>query len=506
MTVQRNNSMIDNLAFDIGKKEWDDKYQGPWVSKTDVVQYKRCPYRVSLNFQEGIPYGDFLKPELRRFFFAAGIELETKVVEETIEDEKPRPASSIKDIRSQDRLITIPGPIRNHDLGIEGWPDMLMVENGRLLPVEIKNHSYVKPLDKIELALYWRLLEPIQQGPRDLDRKGYVVLSSGECQEVPLVNHNFEELNQLISEVRGTKLEGAQPKLVEECDHCVFKDEHLPLIYKAGDVSLVFDIGLKRRKYLEELGITTVAQLAETDLNTLLIKWQQSGYTAIGSNQLRGMQAHAKALLTDEPQIVGQNLVPELGKALLLDLEYFPGGQIFVVGVLVVEDGKEVAFHQKFAKNSRDEVALMTSLTDILESFANHSVVTWNGSGADMPALSRAWSRLGLHKEVLRTIRQRHVDLYYIVRENFRLPTLGLGLKDVAAYFGFKRTHADISSFLIPMKYDEFIATNDSALKQEILDHNDDDVRSLLFAWSGLRRLSVNHTRYFKNSCPPTEI
>ena len=480
--------MIDDLVLDIGRQEWNTENQGPWASKTDVIQYKKCRYKVSLNHQERIPYQEFLKPELRNFFFAGGIEFETKIVEGAIDKEELRSAASIKDIPSQDGLVRILSPIRNHELGIVGMPDMLSVENGRLVPVEIKNHSYVTRLDKIELAFYWRLLEPIQKGRRGRDRKGYVVLNSGERREVPLNNEDVDELNQLISEVRRTKLKGAQPRLVKECDLCVFRDEHLPLIYGAGDVSLVYDVGPARHDRLEELGITTISQLAEADTDKLLARWRQSRKGAASSDQIQNMQAHAKALLTNEPQIVGRNPMPELGKAILLDLEYLPD-RIFVVGALVVEDGKEIALHQEFADISKDERALLTSLTDLLKSCTTHKIVTYGGSAADMPALEKAWSRLRLPEDGLGDMCQRHIDLYYTVRDNFRLPTSSLGLKDVASHFGFERAHDNVSSFFIPMKYNEFLATNNQILKQEILDHNADDVRSLLHTWSRLRDL-----------------
>ena len=484
--------MIDNLTFDIGKRTWDIDGNGPWVSKTDVTQYKRCPYRVSLNYQEGIPYGDFLKPEMRQFFFASGIEFETEVVEEAIEEKELRLATSIKDIPSQDGLVEVRSLIRNHELGIAGLLDLLIVENGRLMPVEIKNHSYVTRLDKIELAFYWRLLEPIQKGRRGRGRKGYVILNSGEWMEVLLNDNDVEELNQLISQVRRTKLEGTQPRLVQECNHCVFKDQHLPLIRKHGDVSLVWGVGWERRGHLEELGIKTVEQLAEADTDTLLNQWRRSGRRAPGSTELRNMQAHAKAILTQEPQVVGHNLVPELGKALILDLEYFTGSTIFVTGILVVEDGKEVAIHQEFADSLDDEKARLTSFADLLESFATYSIVTWHGLGADMPVLEKAWSRLRLSEEVLEDIELRHIDLYDIVKKNFRFPIESLGLKEVASYYGFERAHSEMDSSMVPIKYLDYLDTSEPTLKQEVLDHNADDLRSLLLTWIRLRDLSVS--------------
>ena len=66
---------------------------------------------------------------------------------------------------------------------------------------------------------------------------------------------------------------------------------------------------------------------------------------------------------------------------------------------------------------------------------------------------------------------------------------LGFGLKDISAYFGFIRTDPEMSSFEVPRKYDEYLNNREEALKQQILDHNADDLRSLLFVWQGLRRV-----------------
>ncbi len=476
--------------MDIGSQEWDTGRDGPWVSKTDVVQYTRCPYKVFLSHQESIPYEDFLKPELRNFLFSGGIELETEIVEQALSEEGLTIAESVEDTHSQDGLVRVLSPVRNHELGIVGMPDMLVVEDGAVVPIEVKNHSQVKPTDWIELAFYWRLLEPVQKG-RVGQPKGYVTLSNRHRIPLGLYDGHFVEVDQLIHQVRRTKLDGAHPKLVEECDYCVFRDDHLPLIHRAQDVSLVSQVGPRRRGFLGELGVDTISQLAEADSEELHGKWLENGRPDPGLTQLREMQAHAKALLTNESQIVGRGPVPELGNALLLDLEYFPD-LIFVAGVLVIENGKEIALHQEFADSSQDEKAILLSLTDLLKSFASYHIVTWNGIGADIPTLSKAWSRLQLPRSDLKDMRQRHVDLFHIVRQNIRLPITSLGLKEVADYFGFERVHADASSLLIPFKYSEFLATGTSTLKQEILDHNADDLHSLLLAWSRLRDLYVS--------------
>ena len=476
--------------MDIGSQEWDIGRDGPWVSKTDVVQYTRCPYKVFLSHQESIPYEDFLKPELRNFLFSGGIELETEIVEQALSEEGLTIAESVEDTHSQDGLVRALSPVRNHELGIAGMPDMLVVEDGAVVPIEVKNHSQVKPTDWIELAFYWRLLEPVQKG-RVGQPKGYVTLSNRHRIPLGLYDGHFVEVDQLIHQVRRTKLDGAHPKLVEECDYCVFRDDHLPLIHRAQDVSLVSQVGPRRRGFLGELGVDTISQLAEADSEELHGKWQENGRPDPGLTQLREMQAHARALLTNKPQIIGSGAVPELGNSLLLDLEYFHD-LVFVAGVLVVESGKEFALYQEVADSPQDERGTLTSLRELFESFRTYRIVTWNGKGADMPILAKAWSRLGLSQGDLEDMRQRHVDLFHIASRVLRLPIASLGLKEVATYFGYERTDPDADSLLIPSKYLEFLETGDSTLKQEILDHNADDLRSLLLVWNSLRNLYVN--------------
>ena len=458
--------MIDNLVLDIGKQEWNVKEDGPWVRKIDVTQFERCRYKVYVNHHEGMRYEDFLTPDARNFFIDSGIQFEAEVVEEALEQGELRVDSSIEDARKQEGLVTVPLTIRNHDLGIVGRLDMMMVEGKRLIPVEAKNHTRFTSLDETELAFYWRLLEPIQWGRRDRNRKGYVKLNSGDMEEVALTKDDFIHLNDMIERVRTAKRWEPRLRPVRECDYCVFKDAHLPQIYKARDVKLISGVGPARRRHLEQLGINTVEQLAEADTSELSDKLSQVSRRVPNTVELRRMQAHAKVFVTNQPQVIGRRPIPELSKALLLDLEYFPEHprQVFVAGVLVVEAGDEADIHIEFADSADDEGVVLTSLTALLENFPKHSVITWNGSMADIPALRDAWSRLGLSKGSFRDIEERHIDLLPIARSNIRLPIRGFGLKNVSSYFGFERAHPDIHSMFIPMKYVEYLRTNQQGL------------------------------------------
>ena len=370
---------------------------------------------------------------------------------------------------------------------------LIAVENGRLIPVEIKSHRQVEDSDRLELAFYWRLLEPIQKDRRKF-RKGYVWLNTGKVEEVPLDKFLFERLDNLIIRVRETKVEGAQPQKVPECDYCVFKEEHLKIIRGSEDLSLIYDIGLPRRERLHELGVINISGLAALDLTDLHQEWRKIDRYAPSIGQLQKMQAHANAWLEDVFQIVGNEPIPDNRQAIVLDLEYetWSRRQIFVVGALIVEEGKETTLYQEFAENIDDERRILSAFAELLSRLEGYKVVTWNGTAADLIEIESAWQRLGLPQNALDKFREKHVDLLYVTRSNFRFPTTSFGLKEIAAYFRYIRTHPELGSFEIPWKYSQYLSNRDVTLKQEILEHNADDLRALLLVWNQLRELSTN--------------
>ena len=165
--------MAEPSVINIGGGRWEPALHGPWVSKTDVIQLGRCPYRVFLTHKHTVPYGQFMEPVFRERLLARGISAEAEVIIR----EEVREEVSAEAARSEEGIVRIPALFRNHDLGIIGVLDMVIVKNGRLIPVEVKSRRQLQQSDELELAFYWRLLEPIQKGRRDRNREGYVWLS-----------------------------------------------------------------------------------------------------------------------------------------------------------------------------------------------------------------------------------------------------------------------------------------------------------------------------------------
>src|SRR5262249_40403327 len=125
------------------------------------------------------------------------------------------------------------------------------------------------------------------------------------------------------------------------------------------------------------------------------------------------------------------------GRFLALDLEYEPGGLIWLVGVcLVGPDNWE--YFALWADTPAQETSNLRYLAEIATSNPFLPVVTWNGNGADMLQLRTAAQRLGLGQG-LQTIESRHLDLFHHVRRAVRFPIPQLAMNQVARYFAIPK-------------------------------------------------------------------
>ncbi|PKB67781.1 MAG: hypothetical protein BZY81_03890 [SAR202 cluster bacterium Io17-Chloro-G4] len=473
-------------VLDIGEGQWKEAPYQSWVSNTDVIEHLRCPYKVYMSHAQGMPYSQFLTAA-RRVLVKAGIEFEEGIVsaigiQKSVDIEREREA---------DLLVRPAELIRNHDLGIQGRLDGLATENAVLVPIEIKSHRRVLRSDRVELAFYWRLLEPLREG--NPDSKGYIVLNDGARIELDLRRRDFNRLDQAVTEVRRIREEGSALAVVPACKSCVFADEHLGMVRKAGDLSLVRDIGPPRRNWLLQSGVDNVGDFAESDINQLWHDWSQSDRYAPTQRLLREMQAHARALVSGDVQFIGDGAFPFLDTGILLDLEYVSGQCVFVVGAAVFRANEEPKMYQWFAKRIRDEGHILESLSQMLAEFPDYWIVTWNGKSADFPQLRRGWVRNRLSEALLADFERRHIDAYEVAYKNVRFPVPGFELSNISDYFGHRRKHRDLSRQDMPLLYVEYLRTRTASEKQslqgKILSHNEDDLIGLLQVWRGLQQI-----------------
>lgn len=469
--------------IEIGSRPWQPDRKGPWVSKTDVLQFLQCPYRVFLHHQNGTPYEEFLGPELRQQLFEPGIAWEETVLAQ----QKALEIDSLDQARQMEGSLILPPLIRNHDLGLVGRPDLLYIEKGMPVPVEIKRRHQLEPeRDRLELAFYWLLLGLESERSVGGRRWGYMWLGTGERTRLWLRRDDLQRVKELVRSVREVVRQQPSLSYQQACVTCKLRQQHLPIIWAQKGVSMIWGVGPIRSSQLRELGVHTVSDLAAADSMALHQRWRRLAKYAPGLEELKRMQAHARALLTGEVQRVGDALPPPK-EALLLDLEYDSQRpqSVFVAGLLLVQEGGEAGLHQGFAETEAEEEKVLASLARWLERYPNYPVVTWNGSAADLPTLASACSRWGLTR-IMKNLQERHQDLYLQTLRSIRLPVLSYGLKEVAAWLGEGRPQDDVSAWEIPDLWRQYLRKKDPDLKRRILEHNAADLRSLLTVWHSL--------------------
>jgi len=461
--------------IDLGTGRW----HGRWISKQDLVEYLRCKYRVFVSFSTGSRIADMKESALLRLLLEKGLEFESEVVED-IDPKEVHSKEAIEPLAKRSLIIRSPGVLRNHELGIQGIPDLIDTGKGHLLPIEIKNHKGVTTTDELELAFYWLLLAPLRR--KRVKPRGYVVLNTGEAVEVALTEDHFEEVKCNLAWIRELVKTGAQPSLSSECKYCQLSTDCRQEVVKSGGLSTIYNIGSAREKQLKDIGIDNISKLMRADEEAVNAKLlSRFGHTP-GTNEIFRMKCHAFSIKSGKSFFFGdeQELLPVASSdALVIDLEYDPEGLIWLVGV-AVRKGNRITYKQFFAeRSSRDEErSLLASLIDLTKKNRSLQFITYSGTSADMPQLRKAWLRQSLPEGDLAHIEERHTDVYQLLQSSFRFPMKSMGLGDMEEYLGIQR-QSPISDGLEALAlYYRYVRTREGELKRQLLEYNREDLES----------------------------
>ncbi len=457
-----------------------------WVSKTDIIELLRCEYRVFIAHKLGQQPAEFIDSEFIKSIMERGSTFEDNVVSELPFKE----VGSIHEVIDEQVLFRSTEMVENRNLGIRGIIDLINTEHGKLYPIEIKSHKYLEESDRLELAFYWELLQPLRKG--NPIPKGYVWLNTGEIVEVIISEDDFVQLDSLIQRVRLVKALGTEPIIGVECKVCTLKDACLSDVYKRGGVSLIHGIADFRQKQLYELGIKDIHTLARADAGNLYDEWKSFPF-APGASEIQKMIVHAKSWIELRPIYFGKQNFPIDNEFIIIDLEYDPVSLIWLVGMLIV-NSEDVECHQFFADSANQEKVILTKMLVILEKYSNLTILTWYGLGADLPQLEKAWRKHALPSQSLHKFEEKHFDLYQFTLNNCRFPLKSFGLKEIGRHLGFTRKHDDIDGLVALSMYNQYLALpkkNEKErleIKNKLLEYNKEDLEATLHV---LRQLKV---------------
>lgn len=479
----------DFQVMDIGKARWRAGPFRAWVSKTEVTQFLRCKYRVFVAHKYNKSFEEFVDSRMIRFLMEQGSRFEDSIVSQMPFEE----VESMETVLDQRVILRSPQLIQNNELGIRGIVDLIATERGELCPIEVKFHKTVQESDRLELAFYWKLLEPLRKGePRP---KGYVWLNTGEVVEVELKKSHFATLDGIISEIRFVKQGVTEPAICSECGYCNLREECLSLICEKGGLSIIHGIAGTRQEELGALGIKDIRALAKADVADLHWAWRELTRYAPGLDEIGRMQIHARSWEQRRPIYFGSAGVPVGNEVLVLDLEYDNFVCIWLVGLLA-SDTQATECYQFFADERVQEKQILLKLTELLEKYPTYQILTWDGLRADIPQLEAAWHKHGLPYEELQGLKQRHLDLYQFFLRNYRFPLWSFGLKEVDKYLGFVRKYEDMNGLEAQYLYHQYLSIPKHnsrervVIKQKLLEYNKEDLEATLYVVGQLQSLA----------------
>jgi predicted RecB family nuclease len=468
---------VASKYIDLGTGKWRRR----WISKQDLVEYLRCKYRVFLSFSTGIPIPVMKETALLQLMIEKGLEFESGVVKD-IQPREVHTREAIEPLEKEAVVVQIPEIFRNHELGIQGIPDLINTEKGKFIPIEIKNHKEVTDTDELELAFYWLLLDPLRK--KRTRPKGYIALNTGEVAEVKLTKEHLWDIEFYLDDLRKLSKTEVKPVLSSECKQCKLSRDCRDEVARSGGLSIIYNISYARERQFQDIGIDNISKLMqanEEEVNSKLIA--RFGNTP-GVDEIRRMKCHASSISSGKPFFFGdkeqaRNIATS--PFLVLDLEYDVEGLIWLVGV-AIRTGKETTYQQYFAEKSNldEERRILLSLINIIERRKSHRVFTYSGTSADIPQLRAAWLRQGLPGRPLSHLMERHVDAYQFVQRNFRFPMKSLGLDGMEDYLGIHRSSGISGGLEAVALYKRYVRTKDNAIKEQLLDYNREDIDSTL--------------------------
>jgi predicted RecB family nuclease len=463
--------------------------KNPWISKTQLRLYLRCPYAF-FQIDSGALAPAVMIDELGEQLIEQGVTFEQSVISEIA---PLRSEISLEQALIGDAPVYCLPLIRNDRLKLLGIPDGIDPADGALVPIEIKSHKDVQQSDLLELAFYWLLLKPYR-ARHDTEPRGRLILRRDgipETLDVEIERKHLARVRKLLGDMRRARYYGVRPRVCN-CPVCagVLREQITTSTRASKDLTMIWGINRAYAEALEDMGVLDYPALIGCDSQAIVESFRERGYF-VSAGIVDSWRHHASAYVQAAPVVFGNG--PDVGgRFIAVDLEY--DALVWLIGVLI-DDGSRRERIFLWADNSREEKQNLCALAEIVRAQPGLPVITWSGDSADLPQLQKAAARHSLG-DFLDPVFDRHVDLYACARESFRLPAPNLKLEAVASYFGVPKTSSVRNGLEAQMMYQAYLGSRDpkrrAEIRRELLDYNQDDLDMLVGVLEAIQRLPGN--------------
>ncbi len=488
------------------------------VTASMLYDLVACPHRVTMDL-----YGDPAKRDKANAFVEllwekgslyereviAGLSLPFLDLSIYAGDEKER--LTLEAMQRGEPLI-YSGRIQEH--GLLGDPDLLRKETGGYVAGDIKSGSGEEgPEDDakpklhygVQLALYTDILE--RKG-LSAGRRAFVWDIHG--QEVP---YDFEALygqrnprklwqdyQECLSEAQAIIADKDQTRAAysSACKLCHWYSVCVERLKATDDLTLIPELGRSKRDTMLT-HVSSVGEFAACNPDAFM-NGKKTVFPGIGPDSLKKFHTRARLLSTKDarPILKAPIRLPVYDCELFFDIEVDPMRDICYLHGFVERNGSDNA-SEKFVAFFAEECTPASE--------RNAFVGAWTYMRNKRPCAIYYYSKY--ERTLYRKLQAKYpdvcsandieelfdpkdtIDLYYdVVLKATEWPTWDFSLKTLAKYLGFAWRDTHPSGAVSIEWFDRWINTGEPAIRQRILDYNEDDCRATRVLLDGIRNMT----------------
>jgi predicted RecB family nuclease len=358
-----------------------------------------------------------------------------------------------------------------------GMPDLLEARPGKS---ELGDWYYVaydaqQSLDlrdeyKFPLVFYSLILEQLQ-GVKPTD--AYVIDPQGNERAFKIAD--FADQFHLTKEQIQKILNGEKPApfLKSSCKRTPWYSLCLEGAQECSDVSLIHRLSQSDQRQLYNLGIKTVQDMANINLDDLRASLEDWPF-----DKLVRFQNQAKVLISGQPMILRKSEFPEVRHEIYFDIESDPTRDIdYLLGVLIKDTKTETTEYKSFmAKEKSEEKQMWQNFLDFLVTLEDF--IIYHYAYYETQVFQRMVLRYGAPQQLINKFNENTIDLHGRFIDAVILPLYFYTLKDIAHFLGYTWDDPHAGGAESVVWYNEWLKTQDQAILKKLLRYNEDDVRA----------------------------
>jgi predicted RecB family nuclease len=394
-----------------------------------------------------------------------------------------------------------------------GVPDLLRREGSDYIPGDIKSGAGLegpegekRPKEHygVQLALYVDILE--RKGLSSA-RRGFIWDIHSEEVAYDLMapmgqrtsRTPWDAYQECLRIARGIvgQTEITLPAHAAPCKLCHWRSACLRRLRQDNDLTLIPELGRSRREAMASR-IATVKQLSVINPGQFS-QGKKTVFPGIGPETLEKFQRRAQLLANPQgkPYLKEAVALPTAEQEIFFDVEFDPFNEVCYLHGFVerLADRSEryVAFFADAPDPAKEEEAFRQAWTylqrarpRVIYYYSKYERTIWR-------LLRERYPKVCTEAEIESLFNQAEaIDLYYdIVLPKTEWPTLDYSIKTLAAHLGFTWRDSHPSGAASIEWFHRWIETNDPAVRQRILEYNEDDCLATRVLLDALRLLPV---------------